>query len=69
MYYNYYYLNQFMRFLVCIAYEQKPPFSAHAFVSSKARDLNFGLSLHLNQNFVYASSNGSGESVHMRRLA
>ena len=58
-----------MRFLVRIAYAQKPHLSAHAFVSSKARNLNFGLSLHLNPNFVYASSNGSGESVHMRRLA
>ena len=38
-------------------------------VSGKARDLNFGLSLHLHPYFVCASSEGSGESAHVRRLA
>ena len=37
-------------------------------LSSEARGLNFGLSLHLNPNFLYASSEGSGESEHMYRL-
>ena len=36
---------------------------------SEDRVLNCGLSLHLYQYFVYASSVGSGESAHMRILA
>ena len=32
--------------------------------SNKTRDLNFGLSLHLHPYFVYAGSQGSGESAH-----
>ena len=35
------------------------------FLSSKARDLDFGLSLHLHSSLVYASSKGSVKSVHM----
>ena len=50
---------------VLIAHAQMP----HAKVSSKARDINFVLSLHLQPYFVYAISVGSGESAHMRRLA
>ena len=38
-------------------------------VSSWAGGLNFGPNHHLNQSFLYASSNGPGESVHKRRLA
>ena len=34
-----------------------------------ARGLNFGLSLHLHPCHVYASSESSGESAYMRRLA
>ena len=34
-----------------------------------ARGLQFGMCLHPHQNFKYASSVGSGESVHMHRLA
>ena len=55
--------------LVLIAYAQKPSLNAHADISSGARGLNFGLSLHLLTNFVYSSSEGSGESVHLQRLA
>ena len=33
-------------------------------VSSKAKDLNFGLSLHLHPYFVYARIKASGESAH-----
>ena len=50
--------------LVLIAYAQEPPLNAHAEVSSSARCLNFGLGLHLYPYFMYASSEGSGESVH-----
>ena len=34
-------------------------------LSSDARGLNFGLSLRLRPNFVYASSEDPGESAHM----
>ena len=53
----------------CIAYAQKPPLDAHADIFSRTRGLNFGLSLHLHSNFVYASKEGSSESTHLRRLA
>ena len=43
------------------AYQYTP----HAEVSSKDRALNFGTSLYLHLDFVYASSEGSGESAHM----
>ena len=32
------------------------------------KGLSFGLCLHLHPYFVYTSSDGSGESAHMRRL-
>ena len=38
-------------------------------VLSQSRGLHFGLSFHLHPYFVYASSDGTVESVHMRRLA
>ena len=38
-------------------------------ISSKARDLIFRLSFHLYPYLVYASSEGSGESAHMRAYA
>ena len=38
-------------------------------VSSRARDLNFGQNLPLHPYLVYASRDGSGESVYLRRLA
>ena len=40
---------------------------AHAAVSSRARCLKFVLSLHLHPYFVFASSQGTGESVHLHR--
>ena len=41
----------------------------HADVAGKARDLNFCMSLYLHPYFVFASSEGFGESVPMGRLA
>ena len=55
--------------LVLIAYAQMYLINAHSDVSSKVRGLSFVLSHHLHRYFVYASSEGSGESVHMHRLA
>ena len=54
---------------VLIAYAQMLLINAHYVVSSNARGLNFGPRLHLHPYFVYASSEGSGESAHMHRLA
>ena len=54
--------------LVLNTYMQKPSFKSHAGLFSGARGLNFGLSL-LQPYFVYARSNGSGNSAHLRRLA
>ena len=51
-----------------IAYAQKPPLSAHAEILSWAIVLHFGPSLQLHPDFVYANSEGSGESARMRRL-
>ena len=45
-----------------------PLIIAHADVSSRARGQIYGLSLHLYPYFVYASSEGSGESTHMLNL-
>ena len=55
--------------LVTIAYAQMYLINAHSDVSNKAKGLSFVLSHHLQPYFVYASSEGSGESVHMHRLA
>ena len=49
-----------------IAYAQMSLINANADVFVKARDLNFCFSLHLHPCFVYASSEDSGESVHIR---
>ena len=43
--------------------------NAKADESSKARGLNSDPSLHLHPFFVCGGSEGSGESMHMRRLA
>ena len=43
--------------------------NAHADTPNKARGQQFGLGLHLHAYSVYVSSEGSGESVHMRRFA
>ena len=42
--------------------------NSHADVYSLARGLKFGLSVHLHHYFVYASCEGSGQSVHLYRL-
>ena len=55
--------------LAHIAYAQTPPFNTRADVTRKARGLKFGLRLHLLLCFVYASSEGSGETAHKHRLA
>ena len=57
-----------MRVLVLIAYAHKPTITSHSDISSGARSLNFGLSLDLHPYFVYASSEDSGVSAHVRRL-
>ena len=44
-----------------VAYAQIALIKAHADVFSKVRDLNFGLSLHLHSNFMYASREGLPE--------
>ena len=46
---------------VLIAYAQKPPLDTYADLSSVDRSLNFGPSLHLRSNFVYACNKGSGK--------
>ena len=48
-----------------IIYVQMPLIKIHIGVSSGARGIFFGLSLHLHPYFVYASSKCSGEPVHM----
>ena len=55
--------------LVLIPYAETSTLNTHADVSSGVRVLKFGLMLHLHPYFVYASSEGYGESVHMHRLA
>ena len=54
--------------LVLMAYVQKPPLKTHADVSRRARCLISGLSLPLLPYFVYARSDGSGETAPKRRL-
>ena len=54
--------------VVLIAHAQKLPLNAQVDVSSGARGLKFGTSLYIHTYFVYASSEGSGESAHVRRL-
>ena len=52
-----------------IVYAQIPLINAFTDLSSKVRCLTFGMSLHLYLYFMYASSEGSGESAIKRRLA
>ena len=47
---------------------KKTPLNTGADISSKAKGLNVGLSLHLLPNFVNESSLGSDDSVSMHRL-
>ena len=60
--------GQYITFCTYIAYAQMSPLNAHIDVSSRARSLNFDPGLHFHSYFVYASSETSGESAHMRRL-
>ena len=51
-------------------YMQMPLRNIHADISSKARGLIFFyLSLHLHPYFMYMSSKGSGQTLHMHRPA
>ena len=54
----------FSEILVHIPYARKPPINTHADVS---RSIIRCLQLH--PNFLYESSEGSGEFAHMQRLA
>ena len=55
--------------IVIIRHSQKPPLNNYADVSSGARSLSYALNLHLYPYFMYVSSEGSGESAHLHRLA
>ena len=59
---------QIHEMLELIAYAQMPIMNAHADEYSKVRGLRFGLSLHKHPYFVFVSSEGSGQSAHMRRF-
>ena len=48
---------------VLIAYAQMPLINTHSSVSSYARGLNFGPSLHLHPYFVYVSREDFGNSA------
>ena len=54
---------------IMFSHPQKLPINAHADICGGARGVNFGESLHLYPCLVYASSDGSGEPVHLHRLA
>ena len=60
--------SRFITFGTYIAYAQTSSLNAHIDVSDMARGLKFDPGLHLYPYFVYASSETSGESAHMRRL-
>ena len=55
--------------LVPIAYAQVNHLDTHADLPRGTICLKMSLGLHLHPYFVYASSEGSGESARMRRLA
>ena len=55
--------------LLLIACAQMLQINAYVGVFSKAKGLNFGQGLHQHPYFVYMSSEGAGESTHLRRLA
>ena len=56
-------------YLLVIAYAQMSLIIAHAGVLGEGRGPNFYLSLHLYPCFVHESSEVSGKSAHMCRLA
>ena len=43
--------------------------NTYTHVSSRTRDVYFGLSLYLHTYVVYVCSEGSGDTAHLRRLA
>ena len=55
--------------LVLITYGQMPLINAHVAVSSRVRGLVCGRIVLLYPYFMYVSSEGSCESVHMGKLA
>ena len=57
-----------MRIFIPIAYAQELSLNMHNDVSSMNKGRNFCMSLHLHLYFVFASCEGSGESVHLHRL-
>ena len=56
------------KILVLITYAKQPPLNINLDVSSRARNLIFGQKLPLLPCFVYARSEDSGKTAHMRRL-
>ena len=58
-------MDQNIAVLVIFPYLQQPPTNAHAEYSSDDRGQNFDQS----PNNVYASSEGSGDSAHLQKLA
>ena len=55
--------------IIACANAQMPKINANAGASGEHGCLNFSLSNHLHLYYVYASSEGSGESAHMRICA
>ena len=51
--------------LVLTAHAHQTPLNAHADISTVARGLNFGMSLHLHIYFMHAINEGSGEPVQL----
>ena len=54
--------------MLFIAYTQKALTNTHDKVSSNACGVNFDLCIHPHPFFAYASSEGSDQAVHKRRL-
>ena len=54
---------------ILIAYALMSLINAHADISSGARYLHAGLTLHLQLYFMYASSEGAGESAYICKVA
>ena len=61
------YMDQYKRFRGLSHMLKYVYFNTHAGVSREARGVHFGFNLHLKPYFAHASSEGSGESAHIRR--
>ena len=59
--------SQRMCFFVSIAHAKRHSLNVHCQLPSGAKCLNFGLSIYLQQLYVCMCSEGSGETVRMRR--